>query len=480
MNVKKGLKAIRDYRSSTKVQIDRFLDPALFLTVTNAASLYGLDTALNWVAEHSDKHEGLAMLGTYAALGTGIYELNKHVLVPVAKRIKQYHEGRALRGKDATALSFGKSGVSLAALATLYVVAGFNLTLNDFYWDGDRVIDAFARHKRAEQTIEEAAQATDVTPLSLEEKVTPASETDTLEKKTSLASSSSEIKADESTEIGNSNKYSTKGRYLRTHRWDKINRVVEQKYGIEEGLLSGLQMRESFGNPLELNSGEDGGAGLMMFQPGTAKGYGLKVHDNAGATGRDRNHGRKLKQLVEENNYDYEALASIDERFDVLKSADAAGRYLRELYDKYGSWDSALSAYNRGHPATNPKSTRHVKTTREYQRYYLEHNSARGQEVDKTILTRLQQEKTPEYRFMRTNELGQDVYMYQVEAGDNATVIAEMFNRWDTQHKGRYQEVDYTHVVNRDRKYVGHKLHPEQYVYVLAEPLAKSKPKKKG
>ncbi|MFA6461874.1 MAG: transglycosylase SLT domain-containing protein [Candidatus Woesearchaeota archaeon] len=477
MTIKEKFEAIRDYRSSKKVQIDRFLDPALFLTFTNAASLYGLDTALNWVAEHSDKHEGLAMLGTYAVLGTGIYELNKHVLIPVAKRIKQYHEIRALRGKDATVLSFGKSGASLAALATLYVVAGFNLTLNDFYWDGDRVIDAFARHKKAEQTIEEA-QAIDVTPLSLEERVTLVNETNILENKTSLASSS-EIKVESPTEIGNSNKYSTKGRYLRTHRWDKINRAVEQKYGIEEGLLSGLQMRESYGNPLELNSGDDGGAGLMMFQPGTAKVYGLKVYDDAGATGRDRNHGRKLIKLVKDNNYDYEALASIDERFDVLKSADAAGRYLRELYDKYGSWDSALSAYNRGTPATNPKSTRHVKTTREYQRYYLEHNSAGGEKVDETVLTRLRQDRLPEYRFVRTNELGQAVYMYRVEAGDNATVIAETFNRWDGKHGSRYQDVDYTHIVNRDRKYVGHRLHPEQYVYVLAEPLAKSKLKKK-
>ncbi len=471
MNIQRKLGAIRDYRSSNKVQIDRFLDPAFFLTLTNAAGLYGLDTALNWVSEHADQHEGLAMMGTYALLGTGIYQLNKRVLAPVARKIKQYHEERISEGRDATALSWAKSGGSLATLAALYVVAGFNLTLNDFYWDGDRVIDAFARNKKIEQRIEEE-QATDITPLSLEEQVTH------LIPSTPSEKSTSELKEEVPTEIGNSNKYSTKGRYLRTHRWDEITQNVEKKYGIEEGLLSGLQMRESFGNPLELNSGDDGGAGLMMFQPGTAKGYGLKVYDNAGATGRDRNHGRKLRELVRENGYDYEKLAAIDERFDVLKSTEAAGKYLKDLYDQYGSWDDALSAYNRGTPAVNPKATGHVKTTREYQQYYLEQKSEEGEKVDEKVLTRLQQEKLPEYRFVRTNELGQDVYMYQVESGDNATIIAQRFNRWDTQHKDRYQEVGYNNVVNRDRKYVGHQLHPDQYVYVLANPLAK--PKKKG
>jgi hypothetical protein len=80
---------------------------------------------------------------------------------------------------------------------------------------------------------------------------------------------------------------------------------------------------------------------------------------------------------VTENSWDYEKIAALDERFDVIKSSDAAARFLKELFARYRSWDSALSAYNRGQPAKNPKDTEHVKNVRAFQKYYLEHTKAR-------------------------------------------------------------------------------------------------------
>ena len=95
-------------------------------------------------------------------------------------------------------------------------------------------------------------------------------------------------------------------------------------------------MRESYGDPLRLNESRDGGAGLFMFQPRTAKHYGLKIHGTSERSSADRGHGEDLHKLVEENNYDYSKLAVIDERFDVKKSAEAAARYLKDDYKKYG------------------------------------------------------------------------------------------------------------------------------------------------
>ncbi|MEK6845024.1 MAG: transglycosylase SLT domain-containing protein [Nanoarchaeota archaeon] len=162
----------------------------------------------------------------------------------------------------------------------------------------------------------------------------------------------------------------TLGKFERTYRWDKILDEREEKYKIEKGLLKGLAMMEGYGDPLRLNMNGDGGAGLFQFQPGTAKAYGLDIYGNSDKMGKDKKHGRELKELISKNNYDYEKMAKIDERFDVYKSSEAAAKFLKHLYNRYGSWDKALSAYNRGTPVRYPCLTAHVNFTRKYQMYY--------------------------------------------------------------------------------------------------------------
>lgn len=160
------------------------------------------------------------------------------------------------------------------------------------------------------------------------------------------------------------------GRFERTYRWDAILDETENKYGIPKGLLKGLAMRESYGDPLRLNEDSDGGAGLFMFQPGTAREMGLKVYGSSKKTGRDKKHGKELKNLMKKEKYNYEVLSKFDERFDINKSSDAAARYLKQLYLKHKSWENAISAYNRGKPHLYPKRTEHVKKTYEYKDYY--------------------------------------------------------------------------------------------------------------
>ncbi|MCA6079242.1 lytic transglycosylase domain-containing protein [Fulvivirga sedimenti] len=46
--------------------------------------------------------------------------------------------------------------------------------------------------------------------------------------------------------------------------------------------------------------------------------------------------------------YGLEITKEVDERYDPLKSTEAACQYLKKAYNKFGSWTSAAASYNRG------------------------------------------------------------------------------------------------------------------------------------
>ncbi len=72
-----------------------------------------------------------------------------------------------------------------------------------------------------------------------------------------------------------------------------------------------------------------GAGGYWQLMPGTARSFGLRV---------DR---------------------WVDERFDPVKSTEAAAQYLKTLYERYQSWPMTLAAYNAGEPNVSRAVRKH-------------------------------------------------------------------------------------------------------------------------
>jgi len=105
---------------------------------------------------------------------------------------------------------------------------------------------------------------------------------------------------------------------------DKYDMPLELKY---------LAVVESALNPTA--NSRAGAKGLWQFMYGTGKLYGLKV------------------------------TSLVDDRFDPIKSTDAACRHLKDLYEIYGNWSLAMAAYNSGAGNVN-KAIRRAGGTKSY------------------------------------------------------------------------------------------------------------------
>ncbi len=82
-----------------------------------------------------------------------------------------------------------------------------------------------------------------------------------------------------------------------------------------------------------------GAVGFWQFMSYTGPGFGLEINSN------------------------------VDERYHVLKSTDAASQYLKQAYNKFGSWTAAAASYNCGQGRYNEQST--FQLTRNYYDLHL-------------------------------------------------------------------------------------------------------------
>ncbi|MDQ2068100.1 lytic transglycosylase domain-containing protein [Xinfangfangia sp. CPCC 101601] len=94
-----------------------------------------------------------------------------------------------------------------------------------------------------------------------------------------------------------------KGQYL------AVAKELARKHAIPEDLFLRLVQRESGWNPSAVS--HKGATGLAQLMPGTAKTLGVDINDPH-------------------------------------QNLEGGARYLRMMYDKFGSWNLALAAYNAG------------------------------------------------------------------------------------------------------------------------------------
>lgn len=94
-----------------------------------------------------------------------------------------------------------------------------------------------------------------------------------------------------------------KGEYL------EVAKAAARKHGVPEDLFLRLVQRESGWNPGAVSN--KGAQGLAQLMPGTARKLGVDIEDPA-------------------------------------QNLEGGARYLRMMYDKFGSWRLALAAYNAG------------------------------------------------------------------------------------------------------------------------------------
>ena len=110
-----------------------------------------------------------------------------------------------------------------------------------------------------------------------------------------------EVEADDGATAKFSGKY--KGEYL------PVARAMAAKHGIPEDMFLRLVQQESGWNPGALSS--KGAVGLAQLMPGTAERLGVDASDPH-------------------------------------QNLDGGARYLRMMFDRFGSWRLALAAYNAG------------------------------------------------------------------------------------------------------------------------------------
>lgn len=129
---------------------------------------------------------------------------------------------------------------------------------------------------------------------------------------------------------------------LNMKRYFRVIEPILAKNGIPDDFKY-LCMAESALNPETVSPA--GAAGLWQFMPKTGREYGLAVGPQ------------------------------VDERYDIERSTEAACSYLRDAYEKFGSWTLAAAAYNAGNAGVSRRMN--IQGTESYYDTFLPQETMR-------------------------------------------------------------------------------------------------------
>jgi hypothetical protein len=284
----------------------------MFYTTANSAALYGLSEIADILPDLSNQTNAcLAGLSTVGLIG-----LNKYVIKPLAKKYSNWKpkiKGRGLLGETA----------KIIALSS--ILAGSQHSLKDDLQSikYDIQNNLFRKETFSRNNLSNQLQYQSIPNL------------------------------EDLSDIKLASKNTVNGRIQRTLRWKKIYSGIEKKHGIPEGYLAGIIMQESYGDPLQPNSGNDGGLGLAHIQCTTGKELDLKVYGNC-RKDSDKIHGRELKNLIERCNNNISCVAKYDDRANPIKNLNAAARYMLQGKNKHKDWKSGIQWF-RGPGHVNKK-----------------------------------------------------------------------------------------------------------------------------
>lgn len=143
-------------------------------------------------------------------------------------------------------------------------------------------------------------------------------------------------------------------------------------------------------------------AGFWQFIPAAAKDYGLEITDD------------------------------VDERYNIEKATNAACRYLKKAYSKYGNWESVASSYNAGLTRINRELSSQSQTSS----FDLYLNRETSRYMFRIIATKLIMENPADYGFiLKSSQL-----YYPIETKDiEVTETIEDLPQWAIDHGSTYQ-----------------------------------------